>query len=102
MAKGSGGGGRSARGGTVTARGLRAGSIAVPIGRGGSTAGAVRITRVVRGVGYGTALNALAGTMGAREMVIGDRNTRYHRYTGPITGDRYTDSTNINRALRGR
>ncbi len=101
MAKGSGGGGRSSRA-TVTARGLRAGSIAVPIGRGGSTAGPVRITRVVRGVGYGTALNAPAGTAGAQEMSIGDRSTRYHRYTGPITGDRYTDSVNINRALRGR
>ena len=97
MGKSSGGAGR-----TVTARGLRAGSIAVPIGAGGNTAGPVRITRVERGVGYGTALNAPAGTMGAREMVIGNRNTRFQRYTGPLTGDRYQDSVNINRFFRGR
>lgn len=96
MAKGSGGAGR-----TVTARGLRAGSVAVP-SLNGAPAGPVRITRVERGVAYGTALNAPAGTMGAREMVIGNRNTRFARYTGPITGDRYQDSVNINRYFRGR
>lgn len=96
MAKGSSGAGR-----TVTARGLRAGSVAVPV-IGGRGQGAVRITRVTRGVAYGTALNAPVGTMGAREMVIGNRGTRYRRYTGPITGDRYTDNVNIGRAFRGR
>jgi hypothetical protein len=68
----------------------------------GSSAGPVRITRVERGVAYGTALNAPAGTMGAREMVIGNRNTRFQRYTGTLTGDRYQDSVNINRFFRGR
>jgi len=100
VAKGSGSGGRRG-GGEVTARGLRAGSVAVPVIN-GTGQGAVRITRVERGVAYGTALNAPAGTMGAREMVIGNRSTRFRRYTGPITGDRYQDSVNINRAFRGR
>ena len=101
MAKGSGGGGRSGRGKEVTARGLSAGSVALPV-VGGMAQGPVRITRVSGGVAYGTALNAPAGTMGAREMVIGNRNTRFQRYTGPLTGDRYQDSVNINRFFRGR
>ena len=101
MAKGSGGGGRSGRGKEVTSRGLTAGSHALPV-VGGMAQGPVRITRVERGVAYGTALNAPAGTMGAREMVIGNRSTRFLRYTGTLTGDRYTDQTNIGRFFRGR
>ena len=101
MAKGSGGGGRGGRSKEVTARGLRAGSVALPV-VGGFAQGPVRITRVERGVAYGTALNAPAGTMGAREMVIGNRSTRFLRYTGTLTGDRYTDQTNIGRFFRGR
>ena len=92
MGRGGGGAGRS-----VSAMGVRFGDVVIPTG---GYVGAVRVTSVRGGVVSGVALNAPSGTLGSREATVGNRTTRFIKYKGEITGDRYKDSAAIGRYLR--
>lgn len=92
MGRGGGSAGRS-----VSARGVRVGDIVIPSS---GYVGAVRVTGVSGGIVSGVALNAPAGTLGSRVSTVGNRSTRFIKYKGQITGDRYKDSVAIGKYLR--
>lgn len=88
--------------GPVGARGIRAGQIVIPVGqRGLSTENAMRVTRVSGGVVYGTGATAPAGSFASREMAT-TKGTKFVRYPGTLTGDRYADTTSLSSFGRNR
>lgn len=89
--------------GTVTARGVKPGSVVIPVVNGRpQTQFAMRVTRKEGGQVFGVGATAPRGTLAAQEAAIPRGRARFIRFNGTLTGDRYSDEQAINRAAGGR